>query len=464
MRTRRQISGFWVAIGMCVAASTALGGWWLRQAQAVRRLRVRVEGERRTLRGLEAEVRAGDGKDAELPSETERLQRLQRALLDALVRNEAMRAAPTPRPQGPTEACGMLAAMAQRLRTRAAAHGVALADGESFGFAAYAQAGPAATQLSAVHRQCLAVEEAVGLLIDAGPAAIVAVRCEALPGEPGADGLGGGTIMAADAADTFRLASGRDWRVEGVVESAAVQLQFVGHTVVLRRFLNRVTASAPLLAVRGVACESTENVPRHGRDASASFGLQPEPLKFTVRLERACLTEAARIARSSEAKPDVSLDTKPTMAEPWPPSDPVRVKASHADLFTSPVVHEQASGVLRVSRLSEGAEPVAPEAEPSEPAVEVRPRPFRIQLLGYVGTGGDGLGTFVDVESGQTFLAGSGEIVPAAAIRVHKIRRSLRAGDGLPAWVTEAEVEDLAAGLVMTLTDAGPNRLGVDDT
>lgn len=433
------------------------------QGQAVRRLRLKVEGERRIWHGLEAEMRAGEKANAELDSETERLLHSRRALLDALARSEAMRATPAPRPQGPTEACGMLAAMAQRLRARAAAHGVALADGESCGFATYAQAGPAATQLSAVHRQCLAVEEAVGLLIDAEPTAIVAVRREALPGEPGADGLGGGAIMAADAAGTFRLTSGRDWRVEGVVESAAVQLQFVGHTVVLRRFLNRVTASAPLLAVRGVACESADNVPRRDRDASASFGLQPEPLKFTVRLERAFLTEAARIARSSEATPDASLDTKPPMAEPWPPSDLVRVKESHADLFTSPVVvHEQASGVFRVSRLGEGADPLAPEAEPSEPAAEVRPRPFRIQLLGYVGTGGGDLGTFVDVESGQTFLAGSGEIVPAVAIRVHKIRRSLRTGDGLPTWVTEAEVEDLAAGLVMTLNDAGPDCLGVD--
>lgn len=463
MKTRRQISVFWLAMGACFVTSIALGGWWLMQAQGLRRLRSKLGSERRALHALEAEMRAGVNETAEQTADTEGLQRWRRALLGALVRDEMERVTPAPLPQSPTEVCGTLAAMAQRLRARAAAHGVTLADGESFGFAAFAQTGPDPAQVTAVHQQSLAIEEAVSLLIAAAPSAIVAVRREAVPVDSGSGGSGGATVLEAGSADIFQMAAGRSWRVEGVVGSTAVEIQFVGLTDVLRRFLASVATSAPLLAVRGVACGPADGSIPRSRDASASPWLQPQALKFTVCLERAWPTAASDAVHAGEELSDLPADMETATVASWRSPDVARMNDCRADLFTSPVVvHDQVSGNFRVARWGEAAEPLARRDESSAPTADVPPRPFRVQLLGYVGTGGDALGTFADVESGQTFLARSGETVPAAAIKVHAIRRILRtlqaeAMGGLSAWITEAEIEDLRAGCRLTLTDAAPS-------
>lgn len=450
-------------MGACLVTSIALGGWWLVQAQGLRRLRSKLGSERRALHALEAEVRAGVDETAEQTADTEDLQRWRRAFLSTLTRGEVEVATPASVPQSATEACGLLAAMAQRLRTRAAAHSVALADGESFGFTAFAQAGPDPAQVTAVHQQSLAIEEAVSLLIDAEPSAIVAVRREAVPAGSGIGGPGGATMLEAGNAEIFQMALGRSWRVEGVVGSTAVEIQFVGQTQVLRTFLTSVATSAPLLAVRGVACGPADGAIPRRRDAADTPWLQPQPLKFTVCLERAWPTTASDAVHAGEELSDLPADMETATAAPWRSPDVARMNDCRADLFTSPVVvHDQVSGQFRVTRWGEAAEPLARRDERSAPAADVPPRPFRVQLLGYVGTGGDALGTFADVESGQTFLARSGETVSAAAIKVHAIRRILRtlqpeAKSGLSAWITEAEIEDLRAGRRVTLTDAAPS-------
>jgi hypothetical protein len=54
----------------------------------------------------------------------------------------------------------------------------------------------------------------------------------------------------------------------------------------------------------------------------------------------------------------------------------------------------------------------------------VRPEPFRLQLIGYVGGEGDWRGTFENVATGEVFLAAAGRRVPnlALTIKSHEVR------------------------------------------
>jgi len=50
--------------------------------------------------------------------------------------------------------------------------------------------------------------------------------------------------------------------------------------------------------------------------------------------------------------------------------------------------------------------------------ISVRPEPFRLQLIGYVGTEGNWRGTFQNVVTGEVFLAASGHAVPKLGLTI----------------------------------------------
>ena len=62
---------------------------------------------------------------------------------------------------------------------------------------------------------------------------------------------------------------------------------------------------------------------------------------------------------------------------------------------------------------------------PEEPfgleLVAVRPEPFRLQLIGYVGGEGDWRGTFENVATGEVFLAAAGRRVPNLALTIKSL-------------------------------------------
>lgn len=64
----------------------------------------------------------------------------------------------------------------------------------------------------------------------------------------------------------------------------------------------------------------------------------------------------------------------------------------------------------------------AADETPEEPfgleLVAVRPEPFRLQLIGYVGGEGDWRGTFQNVATGEVFLAAAGRRVPNLALSI----------------------------------------------
>src|SRR5476651_1308117 len=59
--------------------------------------------------------------------------------------------------------------------------------------------------------------------------------------------------------------------------------------------------------------------------------------------------------------------------------------------------------------------------------VSVRPEPFRLQLIGYVGTEGDWRGTFQNLVTGEVFLAAAGRRVPNLALSIKAL--DVRAAD-----------------------------------
>lgn len=89
--------------------------------------------------------------------------------------------------------------------------------------------------------------------------------------------------------------------------------------------------------------------------------------------------------------------------------------------------------------------------------VAVRPEPFRLQLVGYVGEEGNWRGTFENVISGETFLGAGGRRVPSLALTIRSLEVELqpvRIPDSMTTYqrVATAVVHDEKAGCDVRLT------------
>jgi hypothetical protein len=89
--------------------------------------------------------------------------------------------------------------------------------------------------------------------------------------------------------------------------------------------------------------------------------------------------------------------------------------------------------------------------------IAVRPEPFRLQLIGYVGGEGNWRGMFQNLVTGQVFLASSGHRVPALALTVRSLDVSaqpIRMGESMTTRqrIATAVVRDDQAGRDITLT------------
>jgi hypothetical protein len=89
--------------------------------------------------------------------------------------------------------------------------------------------------------------------------------------------------------------------------------------------------------------------------------------------------------------------------------------------------------------------------------IAVRPEPFRLQLIGYVGGEGNRLGIFENVISGETFLGAAGRRVPNLALTIKSLEVKLqpvRFGESMTTQqrVATAVVRDEKAGRDITLT------------
>ena len=89
--------------------------------------------------------------------------------------------------------------------------------------------------------------------------------------------------------------------------------------------------------------------------------------------------------------------------------------------------------------------------------VAVRPEPFRLQLIGYVGGEGNWRGMFQNLVTGQVFLANGGHRVPALELTVQSLdvtAQPIQMGESMTARqrVATAVIRDEKSGREITLT------------
>lgn len=255
--------------------------WFLQQARA-QAARARV--------GLEQKKQERDWVARQSPAPTPENEAALAAELVAIHARiaelrDGLKAGPTdpfagPAPEKSSESFFQLAALVEQARAQAIAARVTLRPDERFGFASYANEGPPADLLRAVHRQQKAVESLLEPLFEARPLAVLSVRRTAPTGEnPG--GRGG-------AEDFFTLDPGLSLRQPGLVDTEPVRLEFTGQTSTLRTLLNGLSALRHPVVVRRVEVEPLPPTVVGSRPAAAE---SPQPLvrqslsKFAVIVE-----------------------------------------------------------------------------------------------------------------------------------------------------------------------------------
>ncbi|MEO5957915.1 MAG: hypothetical protein ABIZ49_01730 [Opitutaceae bacterium] len=103
-----------------------------------------------------------------------------------------------------------------------------------------------------------------------------------------------------------------------------------------------------------------------------------------------------------------------------PPSPQTRGRDWVYDTFTPPEIFYNARSRQFTVKPPDGFV----DEEPAEFGLElvaVRPEPFRLQLIGYVGDDGNWRGTFENLLSGEVFLAGAGRRVPNLALQIKSL-------------------------------------------
>jgi hypothetical protein len=182
-------------------------------------------------------------------------------------------------PDRPLDAYFEIANLVERARAQAIATRVTLRPDERFGFAAYANEGPAPDLLATVHRQQRAVQQVLEPLWEARPLALLGVKRAQPPGT-GATRLAGEDYFVPEPAVSLRR--------EGLVETEALRLEFTGQTSTLRAFLGGLADLREPAVVRSV---EVEPVPSPGVRRTAAGGDAPVPVvrhslsKFAVTVE-----------------------------------------------------------------------------------------------------------------------------------------------------------------------------------
>lgn len=183
-----------------------------------------------------------------------------------------------------------------QLHAKAREAQVGLRPDEHFGFAVYANEGPAVEQIATIHRQRLAIQYLVEALLESRPLALLAVRRE----RPGADVEREPRIRADD---FFELNRDLAVRHPGLIESEAFRLEFTGQTGALRLFLNHLSTGHQPVVVRSVEVAPlvADSLTRLSTQALASGA--PVPLVKPGIMKFGVILELARLATNPAAVP-----------------------------------------------------------------------------------------------------------------------------------------------------------------
>jgi hypothetical protein len=165
-----------------------------------------------------------------------------------------------------------------------------------------------------------------------------------------------------------------------------------------------------------------------------------------------------QVELSTEPYASIAPEAPPVKTETWTaPVAQSRGREWIYDTFTPPEIFYNArSKQFTVKPPSSLLDEDAQESYGLE-LVAVRPEPFRLQLIGYVGGEGNWRGMFQNLASGQVFLAAGGHRVPHLSLTVRSLDVStqpIRMGESMTTRqrVATAVVRDEKNGRDVTLT------------
>ncbi|MSU24932.1 MAG: hypothetical protein EXS32_14055 [Opitutus sp.] len=167
---------------------------------------------------------------------------------------------------------------------------------------------------------------------------------------------------------------------------------------------------------------------------------------------------AARVQLGAEPYTPTAGDAPAVKTDTWSlPVAQTRGRDWVYDTFTPPEIFYNARSKHFTVKPPLSAGDELPEEAFGLELVAVRPEPFRLQLIGYVGGEGDWRGTFEKVASGEVFLASAGHRVADLALSIKRLEVTTVA-IVLPASMTTrqrvatAVVHDERTGRDVTLT------------
>lgn len=143
---------------------------------------------------------------------------------------------------------------------------------------------------------------------------------------------------------------------------------------------------------------------------------------LTWRANRATRVTPAPVALAEGDYTAVFAEAAPLPPAAWaPPPAQTRGREWVYDTFTPPEIFYHA----RTRQFSVKPPAGFGDDEPAEPfgleLVAVRPEPFRLQLVGYVGGEGNWRGMFEDVVSGEVVLASAGRRLPKLGLAIERL-------------------------------------------
>jgi hypothetical protein len=123
----------------------------------------------------------------------------------------------------------------------------------------------------------------------------------------------------------------------------------------------------------------------------------------------------------------VAPDAPPVKAETWAaPVAQTRGRDWIYDTFTPPEIFYNSRSKQFTVKPPSGLGDEEPTEAFGVELLSVRPEPFRLQLVGFAGDGGVERGIFLNVISGEVFLASAGRRVPALGLSVKKFEIALQ--------------------------------------
>lgn len=159
-------------------------------------------------------------------------------------------------PAARADAFFALARFIETQTDRARTAGVTLADGETFGFSAHRNSGPADEHIAMVHQQMGAVSAALEALWSAQPGELLGVQRENPVTKIPSDEAGASVASREGRADEWiNWPSSRSLARDGILDTLALRFSWVGHTASLRAWLGEIRRGEAPLVVRQIEVE-----------------------------------------------------------------------------------------------------------------------------------------------------------------------------------------------------------------